>query len=56
MEKKKYDSKKVYSKEWAKYNVNVSLNRELINKLKIVLNDKQSIKSYIEDLIEKKIV
>jgi hypothetical protein len=56
MEKKKYDSKKKYSIEWAKSNVNVSLNRELINKLKIVLNDKQSIKSYIEDLIGKKIV
>lgn len=55
MEKKKYDSKKNYSQNWSKLNVNVSLDRELISRLKYILNDKQSLKSYIEDLIKNSI-
>lgn len=32
-------------------NVNVQLNRELIEKIKIKLDSKESIKSYLENLI-----
>lgn len=52
MEKKEYKSKKEYSKKWAKYNINVSLNREIIDELKNSLNGTQTIKSYIESLIK----
>lgn len=55
MEKKIYESKKVYSKKWAKSNINVSLDRDVINELKERLNGSQSIKSYIENLIKKSI-
>lgn len=49
---KKYESKALYSKKWAKQNVNVSLDRATIERLKIHLDGKQTIKSYIEDLIK----
>lgn len=52
MEKKEYKSKKEYSKKWAKSNINVSLNREIIYELKNYLNGTQTIKSYIESLIK----
>lgn len=56
MEKKKkksdYESTKVYTKNYNKEHINVQLNRELINKLKHILVEKDiSVKSYIEDLI-----
>lgn len=51
-EKKQYESKKAYSKKWAKSNVNVSLDREVIEQLKKSLNGRQTIKSYIEALIK----
>ncbi len=48
MGKKIYESKL----DWNKNNVNVSLDRELIAKLKESLDGRQSIKSYIEALIK----
>lgn len=48
MGKKIYESKL----DWNRNNVNVSLDRELILKLKESLGDKQSLKSYIENLIK----
>lgn len=50
--KKQYESKKEYSKKWAKSNINVSLDREVIESLKVHLCGNQTIKSYIESLIK----
>lgn len=55
-EKKKYESKKNYSRKWAKSNINVSLDREVVKQLKESLCGSQSIKSYIEDLIKSNII
>jgi hypothetical protein len=44
-------SKRKYGDKYNKLNVNVQLNRDLINQLKDKLNNK-SIKSYIEELIK----
>lgn len=55
MEKKKkkvYESTKVYNEKYNKQNLNVSLDRELLNRLKEHLDGKP-MKSYIENLIEK---
>lgn len=51
-ERKQYESKKTYSKKWAISNVNVSLDREVIEQLKVSLGGRQTIKSYIEALIK----
>ena len=55
MEKKKkkaYESTKVYNEKYNKQNLNVSLDRELLNILKDHLDGKP-MKSYLEDLIRK---
>lgn len=53
MRKSQYESTKNYTKEYNKSNINVQLNRELINLIKGKLNGMVSVKSYIEDLIKK---
>ena len=53
MRKSQYESTKKYTKEYNKSNINVQLNRELINLIKGKLNGMVSVKSYIEDLIKK---
>lgn len=53
MDKKNYPSKIKYTKKWNKENVNVSLNRDIINKLKDRLSEGQTLKSTIEELIVK---
>lgn len=45
-------SKRKYGDKYNKENINVQLNRDLVNKLKLVL-DGRSTKSFIEDLIKK---
>jgi hypothetical protein len=53
MEKKVYESKKIYGKKYNKLNINVQLNRELIDNLRKKLeNQGISIKDYIENLIK----
>lgn len=44
-------SKRNYGDKYNKVNINVQLNRDLINKLKSRLNNETSIKSFIETLI-----
>ena len=53
IKKSQYDSTKKYSKEYNKSNINVQLDRDLINNVKEELNGKMTLKSYIESLIEK---
>ena len=48
-------SKRNYGDKYNKENVNVQLNRDLINQLKEKLNKEKSIKSFIENLIKKNI-
>jgi predicted DNA-binding protein YlxM (UPF0122 family) len=45
-------SKRNYGDQYNKINVNVQLNRDLINQLKQKLNKETSIKSFIENLIK----
>jgi len=45
-------SKRIYGDKYNKENVNVQLNRELINELKEKLTKNQTMKSYIEKLIK----
>ncbi len=45
------ESKRRYGKIYNKVNINVQLNRELIESLKIKLNGSVSLKSYLEKLI-----
>ena len=45
-------SKRNYGDKYNQKNVNVQLNRDLINQLKQKLNKDKSIKSYIEELIK----
>jgi len=42
---------KNYTKNYNKLNINVQLNRELIENLKLKLGSSVSIKSYLENLI-----
>jgi len=49
--KKIYESKKLYSKKYNLSNINVQLDREMINALRIKLNG-EPIKEYIENLIK----
>lgn len=54
--KKIYESTKLYSQKYNKENLNVQLNRELLDKLKLFLSEKNiSMKEYIESLIKKSI-
>ena len=55
IKKSQYESTKVYTKEYNKVNINVQLDRELINKLKVKLNGSISLKSYIEELLRNNI-
>lgn len=53
MEKKVYESKKVYGKKYNKLNINVQLNREVIDNIRPRLESEGiSIKDYIENLIK----
>ena len=52
--KSQYDSTKIYTKNYNKLNINVQLNRELIDKLKEKLNG-ISLKNYLKELIKKDI-
>lgn len=45
-------SKRNYGDKYNKNNVNVQLNRDLINQLKEKLNKEISVKSFIENLIK----
>jgi hypothetical protein len=54
IKKSQYDSTKEYTKNYNKLNINVQLNRELIDKLKNRLNG-SSLKNYLEELIKKDI-
>lgn len=47
------ESKRKYGAIYNKLNISVQLNRELIEVLKSKLNNKTSIKNYIENLINK---
>lgn len=54
--KKKYESTKNFRDRYNKLNSTVQLNRELLNKLKLFLEDKNmSMKDYLEQLIKKSI-
>jgi len=48
-------SKRNYGDKYNKENVNVQLNRDLINQLKEKLNKETSVKSFIENLIKNNI-
>ena len=54
--KKKYESTKNFRDKYNKVNSTVQLNRELLNKLKSYLEDKDmSIKDYLEGLIKESV-
>ena len=54
--KKKYESTKLYSQKYNKLNLNVQLNRKLLEDLKLFLIGKNlTMKDYIENLINKSI-
>lgn len=54
--KKVYESKKVYSDRYNKSHKSIRINKDLYDKLKNHINDKNiSIKDFIENLIEKSI-
>lgn len=54
MEKKQYESKKIYGKKYNKINLNVSLDRELVLKLREKLSiSNTSIKRFLENYIKK---
>jgi hypothetical protein len=54
--KKKYESTKKFRDKYNVKNATVQLDRDLLNDLKIYLEDKNmSMKSYLENLIEKSI-
>lgn len=56
MTKKVYESKKLYSKKYNKSHSTVQIDRELYNKLKESLKEKNiSIRDFISDLIKKSI-
>lgn len=51
IKKSQYESTKSYNKEYNRLNINVQLNRDIINKLKSKLDESVTLKSYIEKLI-----
>ena len=51
-EKKHYQSKNDYGKKWNKSNINVSISRDLVTKLKSKIG-MVSLKSYLESLIQR---
>jgi hypothetical protein len=52
IEKKIYESKKIYGKKYNASNINVQLDRELVSRLREKLAD-VSVKEYLQDLIRK---
>jgi hypothetical protein len=54
IEKKTYESKKIYGKKYNESNINIQLDRELIMRLRDKIKP-LTIKSYLEDLIKKKL-
>lgn len=53
MSKKNYESKKIYSSRYNKLHKSIRVEKELYEKLKDFLNDKNiSIKNYVEELIK----
>jgi len=52
LKKSQYESSKNYSNNYNKLNINVQLDRELINTLKDKLNGSVSLKYYLEELIK----
>lgn len=50
--KKIYESKKNYAKLWNEKNINVTMDRELVDKLKTKIGE-QTLKSFLEDMIRK---
>jgi hypothetical protein len=50
--KKIYESKKNYAKLWNEKNINVTMDRELIEELKTKIGE-QTLKSFLEDIIRK---
>jgi hypothetical protein len=55
VKKSQYESTKEYTKNYNKLNINVQLDRELINMLKDKLNGSVSLKNYLEELIKNNI-
>jgi hypothetical protein len=55
VKKSQYESTKDYTKNYNKLNINVQLDRELINILKDKLNGSVSLKYYLEELIKNNI-
>jgi hypothetical protein len=51
IEKKTYESKKIYGKKYNESNINVQLDRELIMRLRDKIKP-LTIKSYLEDFIK----
>lgn len=47
MEKKVYESKKIYGKEYNKKNINIQLDRDLVNRLREKIGN-QSLKKFLE--------
>jgi len=53
MDKKIYESKKIYSIKYNKLHKSIRVEKELYEKLQYFLNDKNiSIKNYVEELIK----
>lgn len=50
-EKKVYPSKKLYGKEYNKKNINIQLDRELVNSLREKISP-TTLKDYLEDFIK----
>lgn len=50
IEKKVYESKKIYGKKYNQSNINIQLDRELINDLRDKIGD-QPIKKFLENYI-----
>lgn len=55
VKKSQYESTKEYTKNYNKLNINIQLDRELINILKHKLNGSVSLKYYLEELIKNNI-
>lgn len=52
--KKKYESSKLYSKKYNKENINVQLNRDIIEKIRFKLKG-ISLKDYIEKILNEQL-
>lgn len=53
--KKIYESKKIYSEKYNKSHKSIRINKELYERLKEYIDGKETIKDFIESLIEKSI-